>query len=111
MRIIPENASTLSQITLGHFAENQGFHYAVLRRDEIVSEIEITMSLNEVELEVNEENESTMSLNKLEPEENESRKKSCNIFDRMPLEILEKIFFYALVQSDNTFPGHVSCIS
>ena len=66
------------------------------------------MSWSEVEPELNEENESTMGLNKLEPElieENESNKECGNIFDRMPLEILEKIFFYALAQSDNTFPA------
>ena len=69
--------------------------------------------MNEVEPELNEENESTMSLNKVEPElneENESNIECDNIFDKMPLEILEKIFFYALAQSDNTFPGHVCCI-
>ena len=68
------------------------------------------MSLNKIEPELNEENEITMSLNKVEPELNEGNKsnKECgNIFDRMPLEILEKIFFYALTQSNNTFPGHV----
>ena len=27
----------------------------------------------------------------------------------MPLEILEKIFFHALAQSDKIFPGHVCC--
>ena len=51
------------------------------------------MSLNVVEPELNEENESTMSLNKIEPElneENESNKECGNIFDRMPLDILEK---------------------
>ena len=37
-------------------------------------------------------------------EENES-----NIFDKMPLEILEKIFVYAVAQSGNTFPGHLCC--
>ena len=70
------------------------------------------MSLNEVEPELNKENECTMSLNKVEPElneENESNKECGNIFDRISLEILEKIFFYALAQSDNTFPGHVCC--
>ena len=36
VRVIPENSLRLCQITLGHFAENQGFHYFVLRRDEIV---------------------------------------------------------------------------
>ena len=41
---------------LGHFAENQDFHYVVLRRDEIVSENESTMSLNKVEPELHEEN-------------------------------------------------------
>ena len=78
----------------------------------IVSENESTMSLNKVEPELNEENESTMSLNKVEPEpseENESNKKCGNIFDKMLLKIWEKIFFYALAQSDNTFPGHVCC--
>ena len=49
-----------------------------------------------------------MSLNELN-EENERNKKCGNIFDRMPLEILEKIFFYALAQFSNTFPGHVCC--
>ena len=52
-----------------------------------------------------------MSLSKVEPElneENESKIECGNIFDKMSLEILEKIF-YALAQSDNTFPGHVCC--
>ena len=48
VRIIPGNSLPLSQITLGNFAENQGFHYVVLRRKKIVSEKESTMSLNEV---------------------------------------------------------------
>ena len=112
VRILPENSLPLFQITLGNFAENQSFHYVVLRRDEIVSEIEKNINLNEVELELNKENESTMSLNKVEPElneENESNIECGNIFDKMLLEILEKIFFYALTQSDNTFPGHVCC--
>lgn len=50
-----------------------------------------------------------MSLNKVEPEineENKSNKECGNIFDRMPWEILEKIFFYTLAQSDNIFLGH-----
>ena len=53
-----------------------------------------------------------MSLNEVEPElneENENNEECGNIFDRTPLEILENIFFYALAQSDNTFPGHVCC--
>ena len=91
--IIPENSLPLSQITLGHFAENQGFHYVILRRDEIISENENSINLNEVEPELNEENESNIECG--------------NIFDKVSLEILEKVFFYALAQSDNTFPGHV----
>ena len=66
VRIIPENALPLSQITLEHFAENQGFHYVVLRKDEIVSENESTMSLNEVEPELNEENESNVETSSTE---------------------------------------------
>ena len=83
-----------------------------MRRDEIVSENENAINFNDVEPELNEENESTMSLNKVEPElneENESNIGCGNIFDKMSLEILGKIFFYALAQSDNTFPGHVCC--
>ena len=95
VRIMPKNSLPLSQISLWHFAENQGFRYVILRRDEIVSENESTMSLNEVEPELN--------------EENENNEECGNIFDRTPLEILEKIFFYALAQSDNTFPGHFCC--
>ena len=49
-----------------------------------------------------------LSLNELN-EENERNKKCGNIFDRMPLEILEKIFFYALAKFNNTFPGHICC--
>ena len=45
-------------------------------------------------------------MNKIEPELNEENK---FFFDRMPLEILEKIFFRALVQSDKIFSGHVCC--
>ena len=53
------------------------------------------MSLNKVELELNEENESNIECG--------------NIFNKMPLEILEKIFIYAVAQSDNTFPAHLCC--
>ena len=94
VRIIPENSLPLSQITLALFAENQGFHYVVLRRDEIVPENENTINLNEVEPELNEENKSTISLNKVEPElneENESNIECGNIFDKILLEILKKI--------------------
>ena len=77
MRIIPKHSLPLSQITLGHFAENQGFHYVVLRRDEIVSENENNINLNEAEPELNEENESNIECG--------------NIFDKMLLEILKKI--------------------
>ena len=73
VRFMPENSLTLSQITLRLFAKNQGFYHMVLRRDEIVSENESTVSLNEVEPELNEENESTMSWNKAEPELNEKK--------------------------------------
>ena len=108
MRIIPENSLPLSQITRGHFPENQGFHYVVLRRDEIVSENESTMSWSEVEPELNEENESTMGLNKLEPElieENESNKECGKFSTECLWKYWKKIFFYALTQSDNTFPA------
>ena len=54
MRFIPENSLPLSQITLGHFAENQGLHYVFLRREEIISENENTINFNEVEPELNE---------------------------------------------------------
>ena len=112
VRIITDNSLLLSQITLGQLAENLGFHYVVLRRDEIDSENENTINMNGLEPDLIEENESTMSLNKVEPElneENESNIKCGNIFNIMPLKILEKIFFYALAQSDNTFSGHVCC--
>ena len=106
VRIIPENSFPLFQVTLGHFTKNQGFDHVALRRGEIVSENENTISLKEVEPELNDAKESTISLNKVEPELNEENK---NFFDRMPLEILEKIFFHALAQSDKIFPGHVCC--
>ena len=96
VRIITDNSLPLSQITLGQFAENLGFHYVVLRRDEIDSKNENTINMNGLEPDLIEENESTMSLNKVEPElneENESNIECGNIFDTMPLEILEKIFF------------------
>ena len=80
---------------LGHFAENQDFHYVVLRRDEIVSENESTMSLNKVESELH--------------EENESNEECGNIFDRMPLEILKKSSFMHKPSPTITFPGHVCC--
>ena len=49
VRTIPENSFPLFQVTLGHFTKNQGFDHVALRRGEIVSENENTISLKEVE--------------------------------------------------------------
>ena len=40
---------------------------------------------------------------------NECNEECGNIFDRMSLEILEKIFFYAPAQPHNAFSGHFGC--
>lgn len=135
-RISPQNSEPMHQITLGHFAEGQGFHYIVLNgnnnnqpleseleREQDVLENLSTCSSNhdiandqskdllnndddnhnyqQLESENGDGSNSTNNNNLVNESEN------VNYLDILPEEVLEKIFRYAMVQSDNTFPNHV----
>ena len=124
-RILPENSEPIFRITLGHFAEGQSFHYILNgtnRAEESMTELgsadeevrcDSSNNQNEIELNylVDENNheidphENNENSNEIDP--SEKYEENYNYLETLASEILEKIFFLALSQSDNSFLNHV----
>lgn len=96
-RIQPHASEPAGRISLGHFAEGQGLHYVLLSNNEssLESDIEEENQRDDEEENINQQADE-MANGEFE-----------NYFQILPIEILEKILFYALLQSDYKFPTHV----
>ena len=127
--ILPQNSTPIGVMTLGHLAEGNGEHYICLEPDNdnnfMSEEDEENVETNEEgpwdNIQSNQENEenyeSTGSsqnvqietineiggINDVEEQADEPK----NFLQMLPLEILEKIFVFALTSSDFRFPTHV----